>query len=132
MTSGSKGYHDLVRLPFRLWPNSIYVAEPSRVSGSLFRVSATSARTAERVEDKRLSHGRTHVGPLAEANWRYRWLTTGNCSSCVLLQRLAVAQLLNKLLSCGTNGRLYSFFRVIPRRLNFMCRRFGTVSVPSS
>jgi hypothetical protein len=23
-------------------------------------------------------------------------------------------------------GRVYSFFWVIPRRLNFMCRRFGT------
>ena len=39
VTSGSKGCHDLVRLPFHLWPISIYVAEPSRVSGSLFRVS---------------------------------------------------------------------------------------------
>ena len=29
----------IVSLPFRLWPISIYVAEPSRVSGSLFRVS---------------------------------------------------------------------------------------------
>jgi len=27
---------------------------------------------------------------------------------------------------------LYSFFWVIPRRLNFMCRRFGTLSLPSS
>ena len=26
---------------------------------------------------------------------------------------------------------LYTFFWVIPRRLNFMCRRFGTLSVPS-
>ena len=27
---------------------------------------------------------------------------------------------------------LYAFFWVIPRRLNFICRRFGTLSVPSS
>ena len=27
---------------------------------------------------------------------------------------------------------LYSFFWVIPRRLNFVCQRFGTLSVPSS
>jgi hypothetical protein len=27
---------------------------------------------------------------------------------------------------------LYVFFWVIPRRLNFICRRFGTLSVPSS
>jgi len=27
---------------------------------------------------------------------------------------------------------LYSFFWMIPRRLNFMCRRFGTLSAPSS
>ena len=27
---------------------------------------------------------------------------------------------------------LYSFFWVIPRRLNFICRRFGTLSLPSS
>jgi len=26
----------------------------------------------------------------------------------------------------------YSFFLAIPRRLNFMCRRFGTLSVPSA
>ena len=26
---------------------------------------------------------------------------------------------------------LYAFFWVIPRRLNFICRRFGTLSVPS-
>jgi hypothetical protein len=27
---------------------------------------------------------------------------------------------------------LYVLFWVIPRRLNFICRRFGTLSVPSS
>jgi hypothetical protein len=37
---------------------------------------------------------------------------------------------------CSPRGRkytlLYVFFWVIPRRLNFICRRFGTLSVPSS
>ena len=27
---------------------------------------------------------------------------------------------------------LYAFFSVIPQRLNFICRRFRTLSVPSS
>jgi len=27
---------------------------------------------------------------------------------------------------------LYAFFWAIPRRLKFICRRFGTLSVPSS
>jgi hypothetical protein len=39
VTSGSEGYHEQVLLSFRLWPISIYVVEPSRVSGTLFRVS---------------------------------------------------------------------------------------------
>ena len=29
--------------------------------------------------------------------------------------------------NCEQKGMLYAFFRVIPRRLNFICRRFGTL-----
>ena len=70
--------------------------------------------------------GLTPLGQNSDSNKRNNGLTLyeDENQTTYILSKPKLFQL--------TCCKLYAFFWVIPRRLNFICRRFGTLSVPSS
>jgi len=88
-----------------------------------------------------LPPGKDPVPILQEAEWAPEPVLTGGenfaPTGIRFPDRPARSQSLYRLrypAHCKLKGNIifYAFFWVIPRRLNFICRRFGTLPVPSS